>query len=37
VEWNGNNSSGGQAASGIYFVKAKGPGLDKTVKIAVVR
>lgn len=37
VEWDGRNSSGGKAASGIYFVKTKGPGLDKVVKIAVIR
>jgi len=37
VDWDGKNSSGGKAASGIYFVKTKGPGLDKVVKIAVVR
>jgi hypothetical protein len=36
-EWSGTNSSGSKAASGIYFVKVKGPGLDKVVKIAVVR
>ena len=37
LEWDGTNSTGGKAASGIYFVKTKGPGLDKIVKIAVVR
>ncbi|MDA8131025.1 MAG: hypothetical protein M0011_05925, partial [Elusimicrobia bacterium] len=37
VGWDGTNSNGGRAASGIYFVKTKGPGLDKTVKVAVVR
>ncbi|MDO8805440.1 MAG: FlgD immunoglobulin-like domain containing protein [Elusimicrobiota bacterium] len=36
-DWDGTNSVGGKAASGIYFVKTKGPGLDKVVKIAVVR
>ena len=36
-EWDGTNSTGGKAASGIYFVKIKGPGLDKLDKIAVVR
>ena len=35
--WDGTNSTGGKAASGIYFVKIKGPGLDKLDKIAVVR
>ena len=37
LEWDGTNSTGGKAASGIYFVKIKGPGLDKIVKIGVVR
>ncbi|HAT73263.1 MAG TPA: hypothetical protein DCS63_10660 [Elusimicrobia bacterium] len=37
VDWDGKNSTGGKAASGIYFVKTKGPGLDKIVKIAIVR
>lgn len=37
LEWDGTNSSGGKAASGIYFVKTKGPGVDKVVKIAVIR
>jgi Zn-dependent metalloprotease len=36
-EWDGTNSGGGKVASGIYFVKVKGPGLDSVVKIAVVR
>ena len=37
VDWDGTNSNGGKAASGIYFVKSKGPGLDKVVKVAIVR
>ncbi len=37
VDWNGTNSNGAKVASGIYFVKTKGPGIDKVVKIAVVR
>jgi len=37
VDWNGTNSNGARVASGIYFVKSKGPGIDKVVKIAVVR
>ncbi|MFA6434114.1 MAG: FlgD immunoglobulin-like domain containing protein [Elusimicrobiales bacterium] len=37
LEWDGTNLSGSKAASGIYYVKAKGPGLDKVDKIAVVR
>lgn len=36
-DWDGTNSSGGKAASGIYFVKTTGPGLNKIVKVAVVR
>lgn len=36
-EWDGTNSNGSKAVSGIYFVKTKGPGLDKVVKIAVIR
>ncbi len=35
--WDGRNSDNGKAASGIYFVKVKGPGLDKIVKVAVIR
>lgn len=37
LEWDGTNSNGGEAASGIYFVKTKGPGINKVVKIAVIR
>lgn len=37
VEWDGTNSSGGKAASGIYYVKAEGPGLDTVEKVAIVR
>ena len=37
ADWEGTNSAGGSAASGIYFVKTNGPGLDKIVKVAVVR
>lgn len=37
VHWDRTNSSGGKVSSGIYFVKAKGPGLDKTDKIAIIR
>ena len=36
-DWDGTNSNGSKVASGIYFVKVKGPGLDKIVKIAVIR
>ncbi|MCM2267547.1 MAG: PepSY domain-containing protein [Elusimicrobiales bacterium] len=37
VDWDGRNSDGGKVVSGIYFIKTKGPGLDKIVKVAVVR
>ena len=37
TEWDGTNSVGSNVASGIYYIKAKGPGLDKVDKIAVVR
>ena len=37
LEWDGTNSGGGKTASGIYFVKTRGPGVDKVVKIAVIR
>jgi hypothetical protein len=37
TDWDGTNSGGSRVASGIYYIKAKGPGLDKTDKIAVVR
>ena len=37
IEWDGTNSGGSKAASGIYYIKAIGPGLDKVDKIAVVR
>ena len=37
VEWDGRNSSGGKAASGIYYIKAEGPGLDTVEKVAIVR
>lgn len=37
VEWDGRNSSGGKAASGIYYIRAQGPGLDTVEKAAIVR
>lgn len=37
VNWDGTNSGGGKVASGIYFITVTGPGLDKIVKVAVVR
>jgi Zn-dependent metalloprotease len=36
LEWNGKNLSGQNIASGIYYVKVKGPGINKIDKIAVV-
>ncbi|OGS29977.1 MAG: hypothetical protein A2218_12535 [Elusimicrobia bacterium RIFOXYA2_FULL_53_38] len=37
MEWDGTNEKGSKVASGIYYIKAKGPDLDKVDKIAVVR
>jgi len=37
IDWDGTNSNGSKVASGIYYIVAKGPGLNKTDKIAVVR
>ena len=37
IDWDGTNSGGAKVASGIYYIKANGPGLNKTDKIAVVR
>ncbi|PIS46723.1 MAG: hypothetical protein COT17_07065 [Elusimicrobia bacterium CG08_land_8_20_14_0_20_51_18] len=36
-DWDGTTDGGSKAASGIYFVKAGGPGLDKVDKVAIVR
>ncbi|MDA3821877.1 MAG: hypothetical protein PF450_04590, partial [Bacteroidales bacterium] len=36
LEWHGKNLSGQNIASGIYYVKVKGPGINKFDKIAVV-
>ena len=36
LEWNGKNLSGQNIASGIYYVKVKGPGINKIDKIAVI-
>jgi hypothetical protein len=35
--WDGTNDKGSRVASGIYFIKAEGPGLNKIEKVAVVR
>ncbi|MDX6770600.1 MAG: FlgD immunoglobulin-like domain containing protein [Elusimicrobiota bacterium] len=37
LDWDGRNLSGSVAASGIYVVRAEGPGLSKTQKIAIVK
>ncbi|MBI4801161.1 MAG: hypothetical protein HY796_01440 [Elusimicrobia bacterium] len=37
VDWDGTNSKGSKAASGIYFLKVSGAGLNTVDKIAVVR
>ncbi|OGS40640.1 MAG: hypothetical protein A2506_00560 [Elusimicrobia bacterium RIFOXYD12_FULL_66_9] len=37
LDWNGRNMGGAAVASGVYIVRAQGPGLDKTQKIAIVK
>ncbi|MCG2725166.1 MAG: hypothetical protein L6420_02725 [Elusimicrobia bacterium] len=37
LEWDGKNLSGQNIASGIYYVKIKGPGINKIDKIAVIK
>ena len=37
LTWNGQNGSGSTVASGIYVVRAVGPGLNETQKIAVIK
>jgi flagellar hook assembly protein FlgD len=37
VDWSGRNMTGNVVASGVYVVRAVGPGLDATEKIAVVK
>jgi Zn-dependent metalloprotease len=37
VDWNGQNTAGNVVASGVYVVRAVGPGLDSTQKIAVIK
>ncbi len=37
IDWDGTNSNGAKVASGIYYIKGIGPGLDAVDKIAVVR
>jgi hypothetical protein len=37
LDWNGSNSQGSVVASGVYVVRAVGPGLSSTQKIVVVK
>lgn len=37
VDWDGKNLNGSVAASGIYVVRAEGPGLSRSQKIAIVK
>ena len=37
VDWGGQNKTGASVASGVYVVRAVGPGLNTTAKIAVVK
>ena len=37
VDWDGRNLAGSVVASGVYVVRAMGPGLDKTQKIAIIK
>ncbi|MEI7482376.1 MAG: FlgD immunoglobulin-like domain containing protein [Elusimicrobiota bacterium] len=37
IDWDGTNNNGAKVASGIYYIKGVGPGLDAVDKIAVVR
>lgn len=37
VDWDGRNFSGSGAASGVYVVRAEGPGLSKSQKIVIVK
>ncbi len=37
VNWNGRNSAGNLVASGVYIVRGRGPGIDATQKIVVVK
>jgi len=36
-DWDGTNDSGSKVASGIYYIKAEGAGLNKVDKVAVIR
>ena len=37
INWNGRNSAGNVVASGVYIVRGRGPGIDSTQKIVVVK
>jgi len=37
IDWDGTNSKGSKVASGIYFIKVSGAGLNAVEKIAIVR
>jgi len=37
INWNGRNSRGNLVASGVYIVRAQGPGVDDTQKIVVIK
>ncbi len=37
AKWNATNANGAPVASGVYFVRAEGPGGDKILKVAVQR
>ncbi len=37
VDWLGRNFAGSNVASGIYLLRIEGPGVDKTIKVAVVK
>jgi hypothetical protein len=37
VVWDGRNSSGRAVSSGIYFIRIRGPGLDRAIRVVLVR
>jgi Zn-dependent metalloprotease len=37
LNWNGRNAAGNVVASGVYIVRAQGPGIDDTQKIVVIK
>ncbi|MEW5951693.1 MAG: FlgD immunoglobulin-like domain containing protein [Elusimicrobiota bacterium] len=36
-EWDGTNENGSKVASGIYFIKTEGPGINKVERVAIIR